>query len=82
MSQGYCGKAQPLDLELAPTDAAKIILAKEGRRSMGLPPFGDKRDDKTITEMGEKAEASAEAEGDVEVVEAEAEVDEQTEEVA
>jgi len=75
-------EAQPLDLSLAPTDAAKIIKASEGRRSMGLPPFGDARDEKTITEMGEKAEASAESEGDVAVVEAEADADSATQEQA
>ena len=56
-------------IELAPTDLAKIVRAREGRASAGLKPFGDDRDDMTISEMGEKAEAA----GEVEVVEAEAE---------
>lgn len=67
--------AQPLSIDLAPTDVAKVVMAGEARRAQGLPPFGDDRDQKTITEMGEKATAEAEAEGDIEVVEAETEAE-------
>ena len=65
------GETQPRKIDLAPTDIAKVIRASEARASQGLPPFGDERDDKTITELGEGATAEAESE----VVEAEAEAD-------
>lgn len=67
---------QPVDLDLAPTDLAKVVKAGEARRSKGLPLFGDERDELTITQMGESAEARAETEGDKEVIEAQADADE------
>jgi len=38
-------------LELAPTDIAKVVTAKEVRSSQGLEPLGDERDDLTISEI-------------------------------
>lgn len=72
------GGEQPLSIELAPTDVAKVVKAGEARRAQGLPIFGDERDEKTITEMGEGAAAQAGATADVEVVEAEAETEVET----
>lgn len=57
---------QPKRLDLAPTDLAKVITAKEARSSQGLPPFGDERDDRTVSQLGEQAQAEA----DVEVADA------------
>lgn len=74
------GESKPRKIELAPTDVAKIVKGVEGRAAQGLPPFGDDRDQKTITELGEKAEAAAETEGEVEVVEAEADAEAAVEE--
>jgi hypothetical protein len=62
------GESKPRSLELAPTDIAKIIRAVEGRASQGLPPFGDERDDKTITELGERAKPAEETEAAAEAV--------------
>lgn len=61
-------------LELTPSAQEKIATVKEGRASVGLKPKGTEEDDKTIAEVGEQAEADAEADGEVEVVEAEADV--------
>jgi hypothetical protein len=36
---------------LAPTDIAKVVRGVEARNSQGLPPFGDARDNMTITEI-------------------------------
>lgn len=49
-------------LDLAPTDVAKVVTAREARASRGLPPFNDDRDSKTIPEL----EANATAEGTAE----------------
>lgn len=38
-------------LELAPTDLAKVVRVDEARASQGLPPIGDERGQKTISEM-------------------------------
>ncbi|MFA5706637.1 MAG: hypothetical protein WDA41_09820 [Candidatus Neomarinimicrobiota bacterium] len=51
-------------LELAPTDLAKVVRAREARASQGLPAFGDQRDDLTITELAALGEAQGEAEGE------------------
>lgn len=51
--------SEKIALDLAPTDLAKVVRAKEARASRGLPPFGDERDDKTIPEL----EAAGQAEG-------------------
>ncbi len=56
------GETQPKRLELAPTDLAKVVKAKEARLSQGLEPFGDDRDEKTITQLGEEAAPAALAE--------------------
>jgi hypothetical protein len=65
------GNAAPRRLELAPTDVARVVRASEARASQGLPPFGDERDNKTISELAEEAKYTSKAEGDVAVVEAE-----------
>lgn len=36
---------------LAPTDAAKVVRAREARAAQGLPPFGDDRDDMVLPEL-------------------------------
>jgi len=48
-------------ITLAPTDVAKIIRVGPALRSLGLQPFGDARDDMTITELDEANKAKAEA---------------------
>jgi hypothetical protein len=48
-------------LDLAPTDLAKVVRAKEARASRGLPPFGDERDDKTIPELEAEGQAQAQS---------------------
>jgi hypothetical protein len=42
---------QTSTIVLAPTDIAKVVRVREARASQGLPPFGDKRDDMTITQL-------------------------------
>lgn len=71
------GNSAPRKLELAPTDVARVVRASEARASQGLPPFGDERDDKTVSQLGEEAKYTSKAAGDVEVVEAAAVVGEQ-----
>jgi hypothetical protein len=44
---------------LAPTDVAKIVRVREARASQGLPPFGDERDDLTLSELDALATAKA-----------------------
>ena len=51
------GESAPRSLDLAPTDLAKVVKAIEARASQGLGPFGDDRDERTITELGASAEA-------------------------
>jgi len=51
-------------VELAPTDIAKVVRASEARDSQGLPPFGDARDDMTMTELDQWNEAKAAATAD------------------
>lgn len=63
---------QPLSVELAPGDVARVVKAKEARRRIGLEPFGDERDEKTVSQLGADVVATAESEGEVEVAEAEA----------
>jgi len=50
---------QSATLVLAPTDIARVVRVREARAAQGLPPFGDKRDDMTITELDVYAQASA-----------------------
>lgn len=38
-------------IALAPTDIAKVVRVREARASQGLPPFGDERDDMTISQL-------------------------------
>ncbi len=40
-------------LELAPTDVAKVVRVREVRASQGLGPLGDERDDMTVNELAE-----------------------------
>lgn len=56
------GESAPRAIDLAPTDVAKVVTVREARAAQGLPPFGDERDDMTITELDEKAKAEAAAE--------------------
>lgn len=49
--------ATPTRLDLAPTDIAKVVRAREARASQGLPPFGDDRDEKTVSLLGESEAA-------------------------
>ena len=49
-------------INLAPTDVAKVVRVREARAASGLPPFGDERDDMTLTELDERNKASAAAE--------------------
>ncbi len=69
------GESKPRKLDLAPTDLAKIVKTVEGRASQGLPPLGDDRDQKTVSEMGADAEADADADAETEVVEAKADAE-------
>lgn len=73
--------AAVVPLTLAPTTIALFVRVREGRASQGLPPFGDARDEMTISEYEEhlkeqaeirKAQAavSAQAKADVAVADA------------
>jgi hypothetical protein len=42
---------------LQPTDVRSLVLGKEARAQQGLPPFGDDRDNMTLTEIDAAAEA-------------------------
>lgn len=70
------GEEAPKPIPLAPTDIAKVVKAKEARRSIGLTtPLGNDaegndRDDKTVYELGETAEQDAKADGETEVAKA------------
>jgi hypothetical protein len=46
-------------LDLAPTSLDSIVRGREGRAAKGLPPFGDARDDQTITRIKAESEAAA-----------------------
>jgi hypothetical protein len=46
---------------LAPTDVAKVVRVREARNAQGLEPFGDYRDDLTISELEVDAQAKADA---------------------
>lgn len=46
---------------LAPTDAAKVVRGREARASMGLPPFGDNRDDMLIPDLAQQDTGENEA---------------------
>lgn len=49
-------------LTLAPTDIARVVRVREAReRAAGLPPFGDERDDMTISELEARGQAEAQA---------------------
>jgi hypothetical protein len=50
---------QTATLVLAPTDVARVVRVREARASQGLPPFGDDRDDLTITELDARTQARA-----------------------
>lgn len=45
--------AERIRIDLAPTDVARVVRAREARASQGLPPLGDDRDEKTIGELAE-----------------------------
>jgi phage gp29-like protein len=60
-----------VQLQLAPTDIARIARVKEARASQGLAPLGDERDDLFLHEL----ETIADAEAEIEVVEAEPEAE-------
>lgn len=42
---------QAVPLALAPTDVAKVVKVREAREAQGLPPFGDERDELTLSEL-------------------------------
>ncbi len=46
-------------IPLAPTDIAKVVKVSAALRSIGLDPFGDERDNMTITELDEFNKAKA-----------------------
>jgi hypothetical protein len=48
-------------VNLAPTDIAKVVRVREARAAQGLPPFGDERDEMTLTELDELNKAKAQA---------------------
>jgi hypothetical protein len=52
---------QTSSVVLAPTDVAKVVRVREARGASGLPPFGDARDDMTITELDALNAAKANA---------------------
>lgn len=60
-SPKLASSAPPAAFTLAPTDAAKVVLGKEARASLGLPPFNDKRDTMTLTQIDALADATGEA---------------------
>jgi hypothetical protein len=51
--------ASSVTIQLAPTDIAKVVRVSEARKSQGLQPFGDERDNLTITELDERNKAKA-----------------------
>lgn len=55
------GDKKVTPLTLAPTDVAKVVRVREARASQGLEPFGDERDNMTITELDESLKAKATA---------------------
>jgi hypothetical protein len=55
------GDTKAVPIELAPTDVAKIVRVGPALRSLGLDPFGDERDNMTITELDSFNVAKAEA---------------------
>jgi hypothetical protein len=57
-------------LELAPTDIARVVRVREARASQGLPPLGDERDDLFVSELEARAQAKADAQGEIAVEQA------------
>jgi hypothetical protein len=56
-------ETRAIPLQLAPTDIAKVVTAREARAAQGLAPFGDERDDMTIAELEAAAKPAAPAFG-------------------
>lgn len=54
-------ESRAVPLTLAPTDLATVVRVREARASQGLPPFGDQRDDMTISQFKEWLIAQREA---------------------
>jgi transposase-like protein len=52
---------QTSSVVLAPPDVAKVVRVREARAASGLLPFGDERDDLTISELDARAAAAAAA---------------------
>lgn len=52
--------APSAQLDLAPTDLAKVVRVDEARRSRGLPPIGDDRGDLMISELDALADVGTE----------------------
>jgi hypothetical protein len=52
---------QQSTIVLAPTDVAKVVRVSEARASQGLAPFGDARDNMTLTELDAYLQAKAAA---------------------
>ncbi len=44
----------PGQLDLTPSDVARVVQVKEARAAQNLPPFGDERDELTVGEMAAK----------------------------
>ncbi len=64
------GDTKAVPIPLAPTDIAKIVRVGPALRSIGLEPFGDARDNMTITELDELTKAKAavgQAQGEAQV---------------
>jgi hypothetical protein len=61
------GDKKTTPLTLAPTDVAKVVRVREARQAQGLDPFGDARDNMTITELDEKLKADAQAKAEIKV---------------
>lgn len=55
------GDSKAVPIPLAPTDIAKVVRVGAALRSLGLEPFGDERDNMTITELDAFVAAQAEA---------------------
>ncbi len=73
LEEAPSGDVAALSLDLAPTDVSAVVKVVEARSSQGLPPFGDERDQLTLTEYLSQVEESNRAQGEIAVAEAEAE---------
>lgn len=58
-------ESRSVQLDLAPTDVAKVVKVQEARASRGLPPLGDERDQSTLSELGRKPTVTPASETDL-----------------